>query len=153
METLLEESQLFFEESQAEFQEWLINEILWLQNYSTRWGRWELLFQCCWILSFWYWRWISWFEDESFLRGENDKNYDVPYIPITRSKTLKIQQSLFLHVQEWIGSVHPQFQVPRTNTRGKGPFEALKVHVFSIEANYVVDIKFPSTQLFEDLMI
>ena len=78
-----------------------------------------------------------------FEEGKNDKNHDVPYRPITRSKTSKINESFILHVQEWIRSGHPQFQVSHVNTRDEGSFGVLNVNVFSIEADYGVDIKLP----------
>ena len=70
-----------------------------------------------------------------------DKNHDVPYKLITRSKTSKIHQSLIFNVQEWIGVVHPQFYVPHTETRDEEPFEGLNVNIFVVEADYQVDIK------------
>ena len=41
-----------------------------------------------------------------------DKNYSVQSVPtrsITRSKVKKIQQVFILHLQNWIGSVQPDF--------------------------------------------
>ena len=64
-----------------------------------------------------------------------DKNHDVPYRPIIKSKASKINQSFILHVQEWIGSVFPQFHVPHVNLRNKGPFGELNVNVFLVEAD------------------
>ena len=75
-----------------------------------------------------------------------NKNHDVPYEPITRSKASKINQSFVLHVQEWIGAVHPQFYMSHIETRDEWPFKVLNVNVFSIEADYEIEIKLPWSQ-------
>ena len=63
-----------------------------------------------------------------FEEGKNDKNHDVPYKQITWSKTWKVNQSLILHVPEWIG-----------------PFGVLSVNVFSVDADYGVTLSFRET--------
>ena len=78
-----------------------------------------------------------------FDEGKNDKNHDVPYRPITRSKASKINQSFILHVQEWIRSDHPQFHVPHVSSRDKGPFGVLNVNIFSVEADNGEHIQLP----------
>ena len=76
-----------------------------------------------------------------------DKNHDVPYRPITISKASKINQSFILHVQEWIGAIHPQFYVPHTKTRDEEPFGVLNVNVFSVEGDYQIDINLHETTI------
>ena len=65
--------------------------------------------------------------------GKNHGVPNVPTGPITRSKAKKIQQAFIIHLQNWIGSIEPSFNVLQVDSIEERLFGALEVNICTVE--------------------